>query len=124
MREPISDCSTSRRKLTRSRAFARGWSRPIAEKASQSVSFLPSSGQSMAYLVNVMPRAKLDLEDIYAALGAEHSEAAFRWFGGLERAVFTLEEHPARCPVTPEDASLRQPHIYRVIYRIVEEREQ
>jgi plasmid stabilization system protein ParE len=77
-----------------------------------------------------MPRAKLDLEDIYAALGAEHSEAAFRWFGGLERAVFTLEEHPARCPVTPEDASLRhllygnKPHIYRVIYRIVEEREQ
>jgi toxin ParE1/3/4 len=80
----------------------------------------------MAYLVKIMPRAERDLAGVYAALNAEQSDAAFRWFGGLERALFTLEETPTRCPVTPEDAHLRhllygnKPHIYRVIYRVVE----
>lgn len=80
----------------------------------------------MAYLVNIMPRAERDLEDIYSAVEAEQSDAAFRWFRGLERAVFTLEETPTRCPVTREDAHLRhllygkKPHIYRVIFAIDE----
>jgi plasmid stabilization system protein ParE len=80
----------------------------------------------MAYLVRILPRAQRDLDAIYAAINAEHSDAAFRWFDGLERAVFTLEEIAERCPVTPEDASLRhllygkKPHVYRVIYRVVE----
>jgi plasmid stabilization system protein ParE len=80
----------------------------------------------MAYLVNIMPRAERDLEDIYSAVDAEQSDAAFRWFRGLERAVFTLEEAPNRCPVTPEDAHLRhllygkKPHVYRVIFAIDE----
>lgn len=80
----------------------------------------------MAYLVDIKPRAELDLGEIYEAVDAEHSGAAFRWFNGLERAVLTLEETPARCPATPEDRDLRhllygnKPHIYRVIYRITE----
>jgi toxin ParE1/3/4 len=80
----------------------------------------------MAYLVKIMPRAERDLAAVYAAINAEHSDAAFRWFRGLERAVFTLKEAPVRCPVTPEDTRLRhllygnKPHIYRVIYRILE----
>lgn len=80
----------------------------------------------MAYLVKIMPRAERDLAAVYAAIGAEQSDAAFRCFRGLERAVFTLEETPVRCPVTPEDAHLRhllygnKPHLYRVIFRIVE----
>jgi plasmid stabilization system protein ParE len=84
----------------------------------------------MAYLVNVTARAERDLADIYAAVDVEHSEAAFRWFNGLERAVLTLEETPARCPMTPEDRDLRhllygnKPHIYRVIYRITEKHKQ
>jgi plasmid stabilization system protein ParE len=73
-----------------------------------------------------MPRAERDLEDIYRVVDAQRSSAAFRWFKGLERAVLTLEQAPGRCPVTPESRNLRQllfgnkPHIYRVIYRIVE----
>jgi toxin ParE1/3/4 len=78
----------------------------------------------MAYLVNVTPRARRDLEALYLAINAGYSDAAFRWFNGLERTLLTLEENPERCPVTPEDANLRhllygkKPHTYRVIYRL------
>jgi toxin ParE1/3/4 len=78
----------------------------------------------MAYLVNVTPRAKRDLDAIYAAINAEFSDTAFRWFNGLERAILTLEEGPERCPPTPEDGRLRhllygkKPHVYRVIYSL------
>lgn len=81
----------------------------------------------MAYLVRIMPRAERDLDVLYSAIDAEYSAAAFRWFNGLERALFTLEVSPNRCPVTPEDAHLRhllygkKPNVYRVIYRVLEE---
>ncbi len=80
----------------------------------------------MAYLVKIMPRAERDLADVYAAIDAERSDASFRWFNGLERAVFTLEDSPTRCPVTPEIEHFghllygKKPHIYRVICRITE----
>jgi toxin ParE1/3/4 len=84
----------------------------------------------VGYRIDIMPRAERDLEGIFVAVEAGRIEAAFRWFRGLERAVYTLEETPARCPVTPEDARLRhllygsRPHVYRVIYRIVEKDKQ
>ena len=80
----------------------------------------------MAYLVRIMPRAERDLVALYDAIDVEHSGAALRWFKGLERAVFTLETNPWRCPIIPENKSLRQllygrkPSVYRIIYRIVE----
>ena len=45
---------------------------------------------------------------------------------GSETSIRSLYEFPGRCPQTPEDSSLRhvlyghKPHIYRVIYRILE----
>ena len=80
----------------------------------------------MAYPVRIMPRAERDFVALYDALDVEHSDAAVRWFNGLQRAVFTLEVNPHRCPMTPENKNLRQllygrkPHVYRIIYRIVE----
>jgi plasmid stabilization system protein ParE len=82
----------------------------------------------MAYLVRITLRAECDLDSVYAAVNAENSDAALRWFNGLERALFTLEETPTRCSVTPENAYLRhllygkKPHVYRVIFRILEDR--
>ena len=73
-----------------------------------------------------MPRAERDFVDLYGAIDAENSDAALRWFNGLRRAIFTLETNPLRCPRTTENKNLRQllygrkPHVYRVIYRIVE----
>jgi toxin ParE1/3/4 len=89
---------------------------------------LPSSRRSTAYRVKIARRAESDLAAIYVAIDADQSDAAFRWFLGLKRAVSRLRESPRSCPATPEDEDLRhllygrKPHVYRVIYRIVEAR--
>jgi plasmid stabilization system protein ParE len=80
----------------------------------------------MAYLINVTTRAERDLALIFAEINAQHSAAALKWYRGLKDAILSLEKHPKRCPVTPENAGLKhflyghEPHIYRVIYRVLE----
>jgi len=52
------------------------------------------------------------------------------WYRGLKDAIRSLSNNPGRCPVTPEDSNLRhllygrKPHIYRVIYRVIERQKQ
>lgn len=78
----------------------------------------------MAYLVNVTARAERDFALIFDAINAEHADAAIKWYRGLKEAILSLEEHPNRCPETPETPKLRhllyghKPHVYRVIYRV------
>ncbi|MGA2147516.1 MAG: type II toxin-antitoxin system RelE/ParE family toxin [Bryobacteraceae bacterium] len=80
----------------------------------------------MAYLVEITRRAERDLRRIYEDINAEESDAAFIWYRGLSDAILSLDNHPGRCPVTPETKELRhllygrKPHIYRVVYRILE----
>lgn len=80
----------------------------------------------MAYLVSLTLRAQRDLAYLYQEINAQHSEATRKWYRGLKAAILSLEEHPRRCPVTPESGTLRhllygsRPHIYRVIYRVLE----
>jgi plasmid stabilization system protein ParE len=80
----------------------------------------------VAYVVRLTARAERDLADLYEAINAESSEAALEWYSGLATAIRSLDHHPNRCPVVPEDSSFRhllyghKPHIYRVIYRVVE----
>jgi toxin ParE1/3/4 len=80
----------------------------------------------MAYLVNITSRAQRDLAHLYGEISAEHSDAALKWYRGLKEAILSLEEHPNRCPVTPEKKELRhllyghKPHVYRVIFRVLE----
>jgi len=38
----------------------------------------------MTYLVNVTVRAERDLELIFDAINAEHSDAALKWYRGLK----------------------------------------
>jgi plasmid stabilization system protein ParE len=84
----------------------------------------------MAYVVNLTTRAERDLAYLYDEINAGHSDAALKWYRGLKEAILSLERHPRRCPVTRENANLRhllyghKPHIYRVIYRILEKRKQ
>jgi toxin ParE1/3/4 len=81
----------------------------------------------MAYGVNVSSRAQRDLAQIYKRIRAGDSDAARKWYRGFKKAILSLEEQPDRCPATPEDDKLRhllygnKPHIYRAIYRVVEE---
>jgi toxin ParE1/3/4 len=82
----------------------------------------------MKYLVELATRAAGDLATLFEEKNAAESIAAGRWFNGLEKAVYTLETNPGRCPVAPEskkaDRPLRhllygkKPHVYRVIYEI------
>jgi toxin ParE1/3/4 len=80
----------------------------------------------MTYRVELTARAKRDLRHLYLRIDAANSEAALRWFAGLEAAVLSLDENPARSSVTPEDNGLRhllypsKSAVYRVIYSIDE----
>ena len=84
----------------------------------------------MAYLVKFTPRAERDLAILFEDIHAEDSEAAQRWYEGLKEAVMTLGRLPNRCPLTRENSNLRhllyghKPHIYRVIYRVLEKQMQ
>lgn len=84
----------------------------------------------MAYLVELTARATSDLDYLYEHSNAAESRAAARWFNGLEKAVYTLERFPRRCPVAPESRKAKRPlhhllygkkpHVYRVIYEVDE----
>jgi toxin ParE1/3/4 len=82
----------------------------------------------MAYLVNITLRAERDLEHLYEEINAAGSDTAEKWYEGLKRQILTLEKFPNRCPVTPEKKTARhllygrKPHVYRVIYRVIERR--
>ena len=87
----------------------------------------------MAYRVEFAARAARDLEILYVEKNAAESQAAARWYNGLEEAVHALATHPQRCSVAPEARKLKRnlrhllygkkPHVYRVIYE-VEEKQQ
>jgi plasmid stabilization system protein ParE len=80
----------------------------------------------MGYRVNISARAERDFKSHYSEIHAENSESALKWYLGLKEATLSLENFPYRCPVTPEKGQLRhllyghKPHVYRVIYRILE----
>jgi len=84
----------------------------------------------MTYRVEFAARAVRDLEILYLEKKAAESDAAARWYNGLEQAVYALASYPYRCPVAPEARSAKRklrhllygkkPHVYRVIYEIDE----
>jgi toxin ParE1/3/4 len=80
----------------------------------------------MGYLVRFSARAGRDLESLFEEIHADQSTAALKWYAGLKKAILSMEETPNRCPYAQESKKLRnllygkKPHIYRVIYRIVE----
>jgi plasmid stabilization system protein ParE len=80
----------------------------------------------MTYLVSLTARAERDLAFLFEAIHAEDSETALAWYRGLKKAILNLEKFPNRCPPSLENARLRnllygrKPHVYRVIYRVLE----
>jgi len=85
----------------------------------------------MTYRVELTERAIRDLEILYLEKNAAESQAASRWFNGLEKAVYGLERHPYRCTAAPESRTMKRklrhllygknPHVYRVIFEIDEQ---
>jgi plasmid stabilization system protein ParE len=84
----------------------------------------------MAYLVSITSRAERDLVELFARINAESSDAALKWYRGLKNDILSLGEHPNRCPVLRANDKLRRllygrkPHVYRVIYRVLEKQKQ
>jgi len=84
----------------------------------------------MAYRVELTDRARRDLAYIYQTIHAIESQAAARWFNGLEEAISALGSLPRRCPVAPESKRANRPlrhllygnkpHVYGAIYETVE----
>lgn len=76
------------------------------------------------YLVRLTDRALRDMEAIYESIQAETSESASRWFNGLAQAVLSLERHPERGAIIPENKRFRhllfgnKQGIYRIIYAV------
>lgn len=80
----------------------------------------------MAYLANIANGAERDFVGLYEEIHAEQSSAALKWYRGMKQAILSLEQSPHRCLATRENDRLRhlvyghKPHVYRVIYRILE----
>ena len=83
----------------------------------------------MAFQVEYTSEAEADLNGILDWLISQYAGAtALRWFEGLEEAIGSLTNFPARCPLAPENRSFpfevrhllygRRPHVYRVIFTI------
>ena len=87
----------------------------------------------MTYIVEFAARAARDLEILYMEKNAAESQAAARWYNGLEQAVDAIALFPNRFPLAPEARGAKQklrhllygkmPHVYRVIYEVEESRQ-
>ena len=84
----------------------------------------------MAFQVDITEPALADAEDYVRFIRevGKQPEAAERWFRGLVRAIYSLEELPERCPVIPEreDFSFEIRHLiyfsHRIIFRVERDR--
>jgi toxin ParE1/3/4 len=78
----------------------------------------------MTYRIELTARASRNLKRIFQHINAESSPQAFAWFNELEAAILSLDQHPQRSPVTPENRALRhllfgkRPNLYRIIFAI------
>jgi plasmid stabilization system protein ParE len=87
----------------------------------------------MAYRVEIARRAATDLEALYLWVVDRAPQQGARWFKGLERAVFSLDQHPKRCPIAPESFDPahpvrvltygRKPHAYRIFFTVDDDEE-
>jgi len=71
----------------------------------------------LAFQVDITEPALADAEEYVRFIRevGKQPEAAERWFRGLVRAIYSLEELPERCPVIPEQEDFSF-EIRRLIY--------
>jgi toxin ParE1/3/4 len=87
----------------------------------------------MAYRVEIARRAERDLEGLYLWVIERAPQQSARWFNGFERAIFSLDQHPKRCPVAAESFDPghpvrvltygRKPHAYRIFFTVDDDAE-
>lgn len=89
------------------------------------------SEPSMAFHVDITPRAQNDLDRIYARVAREAPLRAEHWFDRFEGAILSLATFPERCPAEPELSSSRRTvrkllfgnrrHAFRVYFAIFDD---
>ncbi|MGC2656409.1 MAG: type II toxin-antitoxin system RelE/ParE family toxin [Bryobacteraceae bacterium] len=85
----------------------------------------------MAYRVSLAAPAEADAYAAFERIREAAPMHAWKWLTGLFKAIFSLDEMPARCPVIPEAEELGYPArhllygkrngVYRIIFHIREE---
>ena len=85
----------------------------------------------MTYTVDVTAQAGAEAEEAYLWILERAPEAAARWWNGLEAAILSLEEMPARCRLAPENDEFeeesrellygKRQHRYRILFTIREQ---
>lgn len=83
----------------------------------------------MAFRVELLPRAKQDIESITLWLLERSRLRGPEWLRGLEQAIYSLRESPDRCPIaralTTSSYTVRQllygryPHVYKIYYHVI-----
>lgn len=61
----------------------------------------------MDFRVEIAPQAVADIDSIVATLRRAAPKAAREWLDGVEAAIATLTDMPARCPLAPENDYFR-----------------
>lgn len=80
----------------------------------------------MAYRLDLTERAARNLRRIYQTINVEDAAQARTWFNRLEKTILSLDEHPSRGAVIPDDDNLRhllygrRRDVYRIIYAVDE----
>lgn len=86
----------------------------------------------MAFRVELSDRAQADITAIYEWLRSQRAgDAGERWFTALRETIASLSTLPSRCPVAPESRASpievrqllygRKPHVYRILFVIVDD---
>ena len=85
----------------------------------------------MTFRVEVTDQAEAEAEEAYLWILERAPEAAVRWWNGLDAAILSLEEMPARCPLAPENDEFeeeirellygKRQHRYRILFTISEQ---
>ena len=88
----------------------------------------------MAFQVLLQPQAEADITQAYAYLSERSPQVAAHWYRCVKDAIQSLADLPLRCPVAPEADKLgfplrqllygRQPGIYRIVFRVLEDAQQ
>jgi plasmid stabilization system protein ParE len=85
--------------------------------------------KSMAYRVRISPTALGDAEAVFIWLKENISGTyATAWYNGLVDSIYSLEDFPGRCPLTPESEDLginlrqllygKRSMFYRILFAI------
>ena len=61
----------------------------------------------MRYRIRVSEQARSDILEIVDYIARDSVDAALHWYGGILEAIKTLDQHPLRCMLTPNDEVLR-----------------